>query len=70
MPIPARLPDLLPETADGVGRFLPRWKARAIQKGNITVIEFLDNPWYTEPARKRGVRQRLLHRFLRTLRLT
>ena len=51
------------------GRFLARWGVRLIEEQNLTIIEFLDNPWYTEPARRRDRRLNALHRALRALRL-
>jgi hypothetical protein len=51
------------------GRFLARWGVRLIEEQNLTIIEFLDNPWYTERARRRAHRLNNLHRALRALRL-
>ena len=69
MPTLARHDSANPEPPDAVGRFLPRWQARVIRQGNVSVVEFLDKPWYTQPARKLGARRRILHRVLRALRL-
>ena len=70
MPNLARLSAPSPEPSDAArGRFLPRWQARVIQRGNVSVVEFLDRPWYSEPARRLEVRRRVLHRILRALRL-
>ena len=69
MPNLARLPVSPSEPPAAVGRYLPRWRARVLKRGNVSVVEFLDRPWYSEPARKLGVRRRILHRILRALRL-
>ncbi|MGC4046319.1 MAG: hypothetical protein QM758_21220 [Armatimonas sp.] len=51
------------------GRFLAQWGVRLIEEQNLAIIEFLDNPWYTEPARRRARRMNALHRALQALRL-
>ena len=66
MPAPdPTTPPSTPENAPVQGRYLARWRVRAIRCGNVVAIEFLDRPWYTESSRRREARLVLLHRALR-----
>jgi hypothetical protein len=51
------------------GRYLARWGARVIEQDKLAIVEFVDNPWYTENARRRDARLSTLQRALAALKL-